>query len=315
VKPRLRIATRKSPLALWQARHVAELLARRHPELETSLVEMTTAGDRFLQAPLAAIGGKGMFIKEIEGALLEGSADLAVHSLKDVTAQVPRQLCIAALPVRDDPRDAFLSPSGVRLRDLPLGASVGTSSLRRQCQLLERRPDLRIVSLRGNVQTRLRRMREQNLTGVVLAAAGLRRLQLEGEITELLDPEVSLPAVGQGALAIECRADDEEILSLLAPLDDADTRASVTAERSFLSELEGGCRIPLAGYATLSDGTLRVRGLVGSPDGKTVVRGEQTGPSRAAAELGRALAQDIASRGGREILERFGDRTSSVPES
>ncbi len=312
---RLRIATRKSPLALWQARHVAELLARRQPGLETSLVEMTTSGDRFLHAPLAEIGGKGMFIKEIEEALLDRGADLAVHSLKDVTTRVPRELCIAALPAREDPRDAFVSPSGVRLRDLPLGASVGTSSLRRQCQLLERRPDLRIVNLRGNVQTRLRKMREQNLTGVVLAAAGLRRLALEGEITELLDPEVSLPAVGQGALAIECRSDDEEILCLLAPLDDAQTRTAVTAERSFLAELEGGCRIPLAGHATLSDEILRVRGLVGSPDGTKVIRGERTGPSHAAAELGRALAQDIASRGGREILERFGDRASPPPES
>jgi hydroxymethylbilane synthase len=312
---RLRIATRRSPLALWQARHVADLLARCHSGLDTSLIEMTTAGDRFLQAPLAEIGGKGMFIKEIEEALLGRSADLAVHSLKDVTTLVPEELCIAAVPQREDARDAWVSPSRVRLADLQRGASVGTSSLRRQCQLLERRPDLRIVSLRGNVQTRLRKMREQNLAGVVLAAAGLRRLQLEGEITELLDSEVSLPAVGQGALAIECRSDDEEVRALLAPLDDAPTRTAITAERAFLTELQGGCRIPLAAHATLAAGTLRLRGLVGSPDGTRVVRGERSGPGDAAAAIGKALAQEIASRGGREILEAFGGGPSAPPDS
>ncbi len=312
---RLRIATRKSPLALWQARHVEGLLARFQPGLETSLVEMTTSGDRFLHAPLAEIGGKGMFIKEIEEALLERSADLAVHSLKDVTSSVPSDLCIAAFPPREDARDAFVSPSRARLEDLPRGASVGTSSLRRQCQILEMRPDLHIVSLRGNVETRLRKMREQNLAGVVLAAAGLRRLGLEAQITELLDTEISLPAVGQGALAIECRCDDQEVRSLLARLDDAPTRIAVTAERAFLAELQGGCRVPLAGHATLSEGRLRLRGLVGTPDGAKVIRGERSGPSQTAVEIGKALAEQIGSQGGRDILDALAAGPSAIPDS
>lgn len=312
---RLRIATRKSPLALWQARHVEELLARFHPGLETSLVEMTTSGDRFLHAPLAEIGGKGMFIKEIEEALLDRRADLAVHSLKDVTSSVPEELCIVAFPPREDARDAFVGASKARLEDLPRGASVGTSSLRRQCQLLEKRPDLRIVSLRGNVQTRLRKMAEQNLAGVVLAAAGLRRLGLEAQITELLDTEVSLPAVGQGALAIECRCDDQEVRSLLAPLDDVPTRTAVSAERAFLAELQGGCRVPLAGHATLSEGRLRLRGLVGTPDGAKVIRGERSGPSQTAIDIGKALAQQIGAQGGREILAALAAGASAIPDS
>jgi hydroxymethylbilane synthase len=311
----LRIATRKSPLALWQARHVADLLARRHSGLQTSLLEMTTTGDRFLQAPLAEIGGKGMFIKEIEEALLERKADLAVHSFKDVTTLVPSELCIAAVPAREDARDAFVSPSVARLGDVPRGASIGTSSLRRQCQLLERRPDLRVVSLRGNVETRLRKMREQGLAGVVLAVAGLRRLRLEDQITELLDAGVMLPAVGQGALAIECRAEDAELRELLAPLNDEKTRTEVSAERSLLTELQGGCRVPLAGHATLAGETLRLRGLVGSPDGKTVIRGERSGPSHTALAIGKALAQEIASRGGREILQALGGSRAAVPDS
>ncbi len=309
----LRIATRRSPLALWQARHVASLLGKRHAGIETSLVEISTAGDRFLQAPLAEIGGKGLFIKEIEDALLEGRADLAVHSLKDMTSLVPEELCIAAVPEREDPRDAFVSPSRVRLGDLPRGASVGTSSLRRQCQLLERRPDLRIVGLRGNVETRLRKMREQNLAGVVLAAAGLHRLALNGEITEVLDPEISLPAVGQGALAIECRRDDEGVVSLLTALEHSPTRATVVAERAFLAELQGGCRVPIAGYAILNGGTLRLRGLVGSPDGTKVVRGEKSGPSDRGAALGKALAEEIAASGGRTILAAMADGASAAP--
>jgi hydroxymethylbilane synthase len=284
---------------------VADQLTRLHPGLATSLLEMTTAGDRFLGAPLAEMGGKGLFIKEIEEALLERRADLAVHSMKDVTASIPARLCIAAIPEREDARDAFVGSSAARLAELPDGAAVGTSSVRRQCQLLEKRPDLRIVAMRGNVQSRLRKMREQKLAGVVLAAAGLRRLGLESEVTEWLEPEVSLPAVGQGALAIECRVDDREILSLLRPLDHAPTRTAVTAERAFLAALEGGCRVPLAGHATLRERTLQLRGLVGRPDGAAVVRGERSGPGHAAEAIGRDLAQDIAARGGSEILRAF----------
>ena len=302
----LRIATRRSPLALWQARYVGGLLTQRYPELETSLVEITTAGDRFLQSRLAEIGGKGLFTKEIEDALLARRADLAVHSLKDMTSIIPEELCLAAVPEREDARDAFASPSRVRPHHLPRHAAVGTSSLRRQCQLLERRPDLKIVDLRGNVETRLRKMREQSLAGVVLAAAGLHRLDLAEEITEVLDPEVSLPAVGQGALAIQCRRDDEEVLTMVAPLEHAPTRAATAAERAFLAELQGGCRVPIAGHATLAEGTLRLRGLVGSPDGAKVVRGERSGPSGSGAVLGKALAAQIAAAGGREILAALG---------
>jgi len=304
----MKIGTRGSPLALIQAGLARDALALAHgiDPAAIAIVAITTTGDRERNRSLAEIGGKGLFIKEIEDTLLERRADLAVHSLKDMTSVIPEELCLAAVPEREDPRDALVSPSRVRLRDLPPNAAVGTSSLRRQCQLLERRPDLKIVHLRGNVETRLRKMREQNLAGVVLAAAGLHRLDLAEEITEVLEPEVSLPAVGQGALAIECRRDDEEVLSLVAPLEHAPTRATTAAERAFLAELQGGCRVPIAGHATLVEGTLRLRGLVGSPDGAKVVRGERSGPSDSGAVLGKALAAQIAAAGGREILAALG---------
>ncbi len=301
----LRIATRKSPLALWQAHHVKGLLTAQRPGLEVSLVELSTEGDRFLSAPLSEVGGKGLFVKEIEQALLDGRADLAVHSLKDMTSDLPDTLVLACVPPREDPRDAFVSPAGLKLAEVPQGSSIGTSSLRRTCQLLEKRPDLKTVSLRGNVQTRLKKTREQGLAGSVLALAGLKRLGLEGQVTEALSPEVSLPAVGQGVLAIECRRADAELLELLARLEDATTRHAVTAERAFLAMLEGGCTVPLAGYATLEGDTLRVRGLVGRPDGAKVVRGERRGPVADAEKLGRELAADILARGGREILAAF----------
>jgi hydroxymethylbilane synthase len=294
---------------------VAALLRRHHPRTEVTLVEMTTAGDRFLHAPLAEIGGKGLFIKEIEQAILDGRARLAVHSLKDMTSALPEPLCLAAIPEREDPRDAFVSSPGAKLSDLPHGAAVGTSSLRRQCQLLERRPDLRIVSLRGNVQTRLRKMREQNLAGVVLAVAGLRRLNLDAQISEVLDLDTSLPAVGQGALAIECRSDDRELISMLAPLEDAQTRIAVRAERAFLARLEGGCTVPLAAHAMLSQSVVRLRGLIGRPDGTRVVRGERSGQADDAEAIGVGLAEELLSRGGGEILASFGRAAAMVPES
>ncbi|MFP2913508.1 hydroxymethylbilane synthase, partial [Pyxidicoccus sp. 3LFB2] len=237
----VRIATRQSPLALWQARHVGALLAARHPGIEVSLVEMTTEGDRFLSAPLSAVGGKGLFVKEIEQALIDGRADVAVHSLKDMTSVLPEGLMLAALPTREDPRDAFCGMDGQTLDTLPNGARVGTSSLRRSCILRSGRPDLDIVSLRGNVQTRLAKTRELGLSGAVLAYAGLKRLGLDGVITQVLPTEVSLPAVGQGVLAIQCRTDDAAVRGLLAPLEDATTRIAVTAERALLAKLEGGC--------------------------------------------------------------------------
>jgi hydroxymethylbilane synthase len=310
----VRIATRQSPLALWQARHVAGLLTQQHPGLEVSLVEMTTAGDRFLSAPLSTVGGKGLFVKEIEQSLLDGRADLAVHSLKDMTSVLPAGLLLAAVPRREDPRDAFCSPNGLMLEMLPKGARVGTSSLRRSCILRSRRPDLEIVSLRGNVQTRLARMRELELHGAVLAYAGLKRLGLETEISEVLPTTLSLPAVGQGVLAIQCRTEDATVRSLLAPLEDATTRVAVTAERALMARLEGGCTVPLAGHATVDGGIVHLRGLVGRPDGSKVVEGERSGPVETAHAVGEALAEELLSRGAAEILRDFG-RSKPVPES
>jgi hydroxymethylbilane synthase len=310
----VRIATRQSPLALWQARHVGALLAQRHPGLEVSFVEMTTAGDRFLSAPLSTVGGKGLFVKEIEQCLLDGRADLAVHCLKDMTSVLPPGLLLAALPAREDPRDVLCGPPGLSLETLPRGARVGTSSLRRSCILRARRPDLEIVSLRGNVQTRLMRMREARLHGAVLAFAGLKRLGLESEIAEVLPTSVSLPAVGQGVLAIQCRTADTGLRELLAPLEDATTRVAVTAERAFMARLEGGCTVPLAGHATVEGQTIHLRGLVGSPDGTKVVEGERSGPVEAALSVGDALAEELLSRGAADILRDFG-RLASAPRS
>ncbi|WP_224367277.1 hydroxymethylbilane synthase [Hyalangium versicolor] len=302
----VRIATRQSPLALWQARHVGALLQARHAGLDVSLVEMTTEGDRFLSAPLSSVGGKGLFVKEIEQALLDGRADIAVHSLKDMTSVLPEGLVLAAVPAREDPRDAFCSPKGLTLDTLPQGARVGTSSLRRSCILRARRPDVEIVSLRGNVQTRLQKTKEQGLAGAMLAYAGLKRLGLEQEITEVLSPAVSLPAVGQGVLAIQCRTNDADVRALLAPLEDAVTRVAVTAERALLAKLEGGCKVPMAGHATVTDGVVHLRGFVGLPDGSKVVQGEARGPVASAHSLGEALAADLLSRGAQEILRQFG---------
>ncbi|MBM7114982.1 hydroxymethylbilane synthase [Archangium primigenium] len=308
----VRIATRQSPLALWQARHVGALLTRLDPELEVSFVEMTTAGDRFLAGPLSTVGGKGLFVKEIEQCLLDGRADLAVHSLKDMTSILPAGLLLAALPVREDPRDALCGPAGLSIERLPRGARVGTSSLRRSCILRARRPDLEIVSLRGNVQTRLTRMRELELHGAVLALAGLKRLGLESEVAEVLPTSLSLPAVGQGVLAIQCRTEDVAVRALLAPLEDATTRVAVTAERAFMARLEGGCTVPLAGHATVVGQTVHMRGLVGRPDGTKVVEGERSGPVEAALTVGDALAEELLARGAADILRDFG--RASAPE-
>jgi hydroxymethylbilane synthase len=310
----VRIATRKSPLALWQARHVGALLQAAHPGLSVSFVEMSTEGDRFLSAPLSAVGGKGLFVKEIEQALIDERADLAVHSLKDMTSVLPPGLLLAAVPTREDPRDAFCSPRGLRLESLPQGARVGTSSLRRSCLLRAWRPDLEIVSLRGNVQTRLARTRELELAGAVLAYAGLRRLGLESEVTEVLSVERSLPAVGQGVLAIECREADARVRGLLQALEDGTTRSAVRAERALLARLEGGCTVPLAGYATVEGDEVHLRGMVGRPDGTRVVSGERRGPVAEAQALGEALAEELLSRGAGEILRDFG-RAHAAPQS
>lgn len=310
----LRIATRKSPLALWQAEHVRDRLLAAHPGLQVELVRMSTQGDKILDTPLSKVGGKGLFVKELEQALLDGSADIAVHSMKDVPMEFPAGLCLPVIGAREDPRDAFVSNSHATLDELPQGARVGTSSLRRQCQLQERRPDLHIVSLRGNVNTRLRKLDDGEFDAVILAAAGLLRLGFGARITQLLEPEVSLPAVGQGAIGIECRTNDARVHDLIRVLNDSETHVRVSAERAMNHRLQGGCQVPIAGHALLASGTLSLRGLVGRPDGSEVVRGEVSGPQAQAGQLGIALADDLLARGAREILrdvyadERFADR-------
>ena len=307
----LRIATRKSPLALWQAHHVAGLLRARSLGTEVSVVELSTEGDRMLDSPLSRIGGKGLFVKEIEAALLDGRADLAVHSLKDVTSTFPPGLVLAAVPVREDPRDAWVSPRGLRFEDIPKGGRVGTSSLRRACQLRALRPDVEVVALRGNVGTRLRKTEELGLAGSILALAGIRRLELERRVTELLPPEVMLPAVGQGALALEC-AEGSAHRPLFESLEHRPTRIPIDAERAFLEMLEGGCTVPLAAHAILEGDELWVRALVGAPDGSVVVRAERRGPASRARALGRELAEELLRRGARALLDAHAGVRSGV---
>ncbi|BBL76943.1 hydroxymethylbilane synthase [Methylomagnum ishizawai] len=298
----IRIATRKSPLALWQAEHVATRLKAAHPGLEIELVKLVTRGDKILDAPLAKVGGKGLFVKELEQGIFEGTADLAVHSMKDVPAELPEGLHLAAILEREDPRDAFVSLCHASLAALPSEARIGTSSLRRQCQLKLLLPHCRTEVLRGNVETRLAKLESEGYDAIILAAAGLKRLGLAGRITEFLEPETSLPAVGQGAIGIECRRDDARINALLSVLHHPATAIRVAAERAFNTRLNGGCQVPIAGYAELSGDDLRLRGLVGDPEGGAVVRGEIAGNSAAAEQLGIALADDLLARGADRIL-------------
>lgn len=302
-KKTLRIATRKSPLALWQAEYVRDRLLEAHPGLQVELVRMSTQGDKILDSPLAKIGGKGLFVKELEEGLLNGRADLAVHSMKDVPVELPAGLHLPVICQREDPRDAFVSRRYESLDDLPQRARVGTSSLRRQCQIKARRPDLQILSLRGNVNTRLAKLDAGDFDAIILAAAGLLRLGFGKRITTYLDATVSLPAIGQGAVGIECRSDDPVVNKLIAVLDHAPTHTRVSAERAMNHRLEGGCQVPIAGHATLNGDTLHLRGLVGAPDGGRVIRGEISGPCAEAERLGVALADDLLSRGAAAILK------------
>jgi hydroxymethylbilane synthase len=303
--PPLRIATRKSRLALWQAEHVASRLREAHPGMTVELVPMTTRGDRILDRSLAAIGGKGLFIKELETALEEGRADLAVHSMKDVPAEVPRGFAIGALLPRADPHDALIAPRAGDLGALPPRARLGTSSLRRRAQLLAARPDLRIEELRGNVDTRLKRLDAGELDAIVLACAGLVRLGLESRIGARLDLELSLPAVGQGVIGIECRDADERTRSLIAALDDAATRTAVTAERAFAARLGGSCQSPIAGFARVEGARVTLAGLVAEPDGSRVIRDTLSGPEADAAGIGEALAERMLAAGARTLLDRL----------
>lgn len=303
MRKHLVIATRGSRLALWQAGHVKSLLEALDPKLTVSLNVIRTRGDIILDVPLSKVGGKGLFVKEIEEALLEGRADLAVHSIKDVPMILPEGLILGCVPPRETCADCLLSFTHACVDALPQGAHVGTSSLRRQAQLLAMRPDLRISSLRGNVDTRLRRLRDGDYDAIILAAAGLKRLGLSAPYMTPLPPELFLPAVGQGALGIECREDNYDLLVLLASLEDRATRVCVDAERGFLAGLEGGCQVPIAGYARLVDEeNICLEGLVAEVDGSLILRGAKTGNAVDAPALGQSLARELLDRGARAIL-------------
>ncbi len=298
----LRIATRKSKLALWQAEFVKAQLQKFHPKLEVELVTFTTQGDKILDTPLAKIGGKGLFVKELEVAMLDGRADIAVHSMKDVPMDFPEGLGLAVICEREDPTDAFVSNNYKRFEDLPQGAHVGTSSLRRQCQLLAARPDLKITSLRGNVQTRLGKLDNGDYDAIILASAGLIRLKLEERIAQAINDDISLPAGGQGAVGIECRMDDETTKALLAPLNHPDTAYRVLCERAMNKRLNGGCQVPIACYATLNGDELNLRGLVGSENGDEIIRTQVSGNVAQAEQLGIKAAENLLEQGAARIL-------------
>ena len=309
----LRIATRKSPLALWQAHFVRDALEAEHPDLRVELLAMSTRGDIILDTPLAKIGGKGLFVKELERALIDGEADIAVHSMKDVPMAFPDGLGLAVICDREDPTDAFVSNDFSSLAQLPEGARVGTSSLRRQCQLRARRPDLKILDLRGNVGTRLGKLDAGEYEAIILASAGLIRLELEERIAERLSPEDSLPAGGQGAVGIECRTGDEATLKRLSCLHHDDTAARVVAERAMNAKLNGGCQVPIACFAELNmaganGGELKLRGLVGSADGQRMLRAESRGSAAQAEALGIAVAEDLLAQGAAELLAELDER-------
>ena len=308
-KQKLVVGTRSSQLALWQADFVIGELAKKYPELVVEKRLMTTKGDKILNAPLAKIGGKGLFTKELETAMLEGEIDIAVHSLKDMPVVVPEGLVITAITQRADPGDAFVSPKYKSFQQLPAGAKVGTSSLRRKAQLLHARPDLQIEDLRGNVNTRLRKMEEENFDGIILACAGLKRLGFGDRIRQVLPQTMCLPAVGQGALAIECRQADKETRELLEFLNDRCTRLCTEAERGFLATVEGGCQVPVGVYAVSAEAGIRVEAVIASLDGSTLLRDALEAEVKNAQEaraVGINLAEKLLARGGREILRSIG---------
>ena len=299
----IRIATRQSPLALWQAEYVAALLSRTFPEVTPQLVKMVTRGDKILDAPLAKVGGKGLFVKELEEGMLAGDADIAVHSMKDVPMEFPEGLHLAAILEREDPSDAFVSNRFANLKDLPLNSRIGTSSLRRECQIKELFPNAEVIPLRGNVNTRLAKLDAEDYDAIILASAGLIRLGMAERITQSLAVSVSLPAVGQGAIGIECRVDDLEINEMLKALHHNETGLCVTAERAMNSRLNGGCQVPIAGFAVLENGQVFMRGLVGSPDGRLIYRAEKMGSVDQVEALGRLRAEDLLSQGADKILQ------------
>ncbi len=308
----IRIATRQSPLALWQAEHVAALLEKAFPNIKTELVKMVTRGDKILDAPLAKIGGKGLFVKELEQGMLEGNADIAVHSMKDVPIDFPEGLHLAAILEREDPTDAFVSNHFQSLDDLPENARIGTSSLRRQCQIKARFPNAEILSLRGNVNTRLAKLDAGDYDAIILASAGLKRLGMGERIRQSLPTQISLPACGQGAIGIECRVNDAEINQMLIKaLHHEATAVCVAAERAMNAKLNGGCQVPIAGFAQLENGEIFMRALVGSPDGDVIYRAEKRGLSANAIEIGESLADDLLKQGAAQILQMLME--DSVP--
>jgi len=306
VKPKIIIGTRGSKLALWQADHIAELVRTMNPGLVVEIKHIVTTGDKILDVPLAKIGGKGLFTKELETAMLAGEIDLAVHSLKDMPTELPVGLTLAATTTRMEPHDAFVSLKYGSFAELPSGAVVGTSSLRRSAQLLRQRPDLNIVSLRGNLDTRLRKLDEGQFDAIVLAAAGLQRLGWENRITALLSADECLPAVGQGVLAIEARADDAEVLTAIAFLDDVEARTCVTAERKFLAVVQGGCQVPVGVFGRMDNGQLVLAARILSLDGVRCIDGEITGSVKDAEKMGETLAEQLLATGGKEILAELG---------
>lgn len=298
----IRIATRKSALALWQANYVKAKLQTSYPGITVELVPMSTQGDRILDTPLAKVGGKGLFIKELEIAMQESRADIAVHSMKDVPVEFPQGFGLHCICQRENPYDAFVSNDYASLDVLPAGAVVGTSSLRRQCQLKNRRPDLQIKDLRGNVNTRLAKLDDGQYDAIILAAAGLIRLGMRERIASEISPEDSLPAVGQGAVGIECRNDDAELIALLQPLNDADTAIRVSAERALNRRLEGGCQVPIGSFAELSSGSLKLRGLVGAIDGSEILRASLSGNPDDAEQIGVQVAEQLLASGADRLL-------------
>lgn len=302
----IRIATRKSPLALWQAEEVARQIKLYHPDIKVELVTMTTQGDVILDTPLAKIGGKGLFVKELETGMLNGDADIAVHSMKDVPMQLPEGLHLSVIMERENPTDAFVSNTVASIDELPLNARVGTCSLRRQTQLKERRPDIQILDLRGNVNTRLAKLDNGDYDAIILASAGLIRLGFEARIVHTISTEQSLPAIGQGAVGIECRSDDKAINELLAPLHHSETAIRVNAERALNYRLNGGCQVPIGGFAELDGDQVRLRGLIGFPDGSKIFRSEKVALQDNAYELGIEVAEELLAQGGDKVLTLLG---------
>jgi len=302
----IRIATRKSPLALWQAEEVSRQLLQLYPDIKIELVKIVSKGDKILDAPLAKIGGKGLFVKELEQSMLDGESDIAVHSMKDVPMLFPEGLHLPVIMEREDPTDAFVSNHYNSLEDLPDDARIGSSSLRRQLQIKEVMPKAQMLNLRGNVNSRLQKLDNGDYDAIILATAGLLRLEFEPRIKTRITPEQSLPSVGQGAVGIECRTEDEKIMSLIAPLNHAQTHTRLSAERAMNNRLNGGCQVPIAGFAILENNVLFLRGLVGRPDGSEVVRGEIRGPAENAVALGQQLAEQLLNDGADVILREMG---------